>query len=141
MHLLRSPLYGRWQERWRGQVITLPWAAVRHDNHRLIPAKGRRGLISSSDYRSAKQTAKLLLAAQWRGKALLGAVRLHAKVWMPDLRKRDAGNYRKFVTDSATGICYADDAQLWIETWERAGIDRQNPRIEITLSPLTPMEK
>lgn len=117
-------------------VLTLPWAVVRHDNHRLIPSRNRRGLIASPEYREGKQAARLLLGAQWRSKPLNGAVQVFGRVWMPDRRKRDAGNYRKCLTDAMSGICYDDDAQIWRETWERAGIDRENPRIEITVEPL-----
>lgn len=38
--------------------------------------------------------------------------------------------------NAMSGICYADDGQLEDERWMKAGIDRENPRIEITVSPL-----
>jgi Holliday junction resolvase RusA-like endonuclease len=43
------------------------------------------------------------------------------------------------IGDAMSGICYDDDAQVWKETWERAGVDKENPRIEITVKPLTPI--
>jgi Holliday junction resolvase RusA-like endonuclease len=112
--------------------ITLPWAVVLHDNHRFVPARGR--LIASPEYRTAKRAAETLLKAIWRGAPLVGAVVLHARCYFPDNRRRDAGNYRKLITDALTGIAYGDDAQLVRETWERSGVSRHNARIEITLT-------
>lgn len=118
-------------------TLTLPWACVLHDNHRLMPVvvKGRARLIQTPAYRTAKAAAALRLRAQWRGPQLTGDVLLIARVYVPDRRKRDPGNYRKLVTDAATGICYGDDAQLCYETWLRAGVDRDNPRIDVVLMP------
>lgn len=120
--------------------IVIPWAYCQHDNHRLMPARPRKGqysarLITSPEYRLAKQSAELYIKRQWpQGVMLNGGLVLTAKCFFPDNRKRDAGNYRKLLTDAMSGICYDDDAQLESETWQKAGIDRVNPRIEITLS-------
>jgi Holliday junction resolvase RusA-like endonuclease len=114
--------------------LTLPWSCVIHDNHRFIPARGRKGLVASPEYRETKERAETLLSALWRGNPLRGDLTLHAFVFVPDNRRRDAGNYRKLITDAMSGICYDDDAQLVCETWERAGLDRDNPRIELALS-------
>ena len=116
--------------------IVLPWAAVLHDNHRFIAIRMGRGarLSASPEYREKKEVAETLLCAQWHGKPKMeGELQLHAECFFPDRRKRDSGNYRKLITDSLSGIAYTDDSQLVSETWERAGIDRENPRIEITL--------
>ena len=116
--------------------VILPWAAVLHDNHRFIAIRmGKKARLSASpEYREKKEVAETLLCAQWHGKAkLAGDLRLHAKCFFPDRRKRDSGNYRKLITDCLSGIAYSDDSQLVSETWEKAEIDRDNPRIEITL--------
>lgn len=113
--------------------LTLTWPCLLHDNHRLMPAHGR--LIQSPDYRERKQAAEVVLTSQWKRPKMAGDVVLHARLWFPDHRQRDAGNYRKLVTDALTGIAYADDAQLVSETWERAGYDATNPRVELWLSP------
>lgn len=119
-------------------VLCVPWAVVEHDNHRLMPS--RRGtsvrLVTSPSYRRKKQAAERTLMVQWKGRAkLMGPIVLHARCYFPDARKRDAGNYRKLVTDALSGIAYTDDAQLHRETWERAGVDHANPRIELTIWP------
>lgn len=96
------------------------------------PRKAR--LTLSPEYREKKEVAETLLLSQWHGKQQMeGELRLNAHCYFPDKRKRDAGNYRKLVCDSLSGIAYSDDSQLVSETWVRAGLDRENPRIEITL--------
>lgn len=117
--------------------LTLPWAAVIHDNHRFIAIRmGKKARLSASpEYREKKEVAETLLCAQWHhAPKLEGDLMLHAKCFFPDRRKRDAGNYRKLVTDCLSGIAYTDDSQLVSETWEKVAIDRENPRIEIELS-------
>ena len=113
-------------------TIVLPWSLVLHDNHRLIPARGR--LVASPEYRRTKRHAELFLKGLWGARdRLVGDMALHARCWFPDRRKRDAGNYRKLITDALSGLVYADDSQLVRETWERAGFDKERPRVEITL--------
>jgi Holliday junction resolvase RusA-like endonuclease len=117
-------------------TIAFPWGYVLHDNHRFVPAHGRRGLVASSEYRNAKRAAVGWLTVLWRSRPqLTGDMVLHARCFFPDKRKRDAGNYRKLITDALSGVVYADDSQLVSETWERAGFDKQSPRIEVTLRP------
>lgn len=116
--------------------VILPWGAVLHDNHRFIAIRVgyKARLTASPEYREKKTLAEALLCQQWHGKAkMTGDLTLYAKCFFPDRRKRDSGNYRKLITDSLSGIAYADDSQLVSETWEKAEIDRENPRIEITL--------
>lgn len=116
--------------------LTLPWAVLAHDNHRLVRRRQGKGLCASPDYRAKKAFASTLLAALWRGAPIASPVEVVGRVFFPDNRKRDAGNYRKMVTDALTGIAYVDDSLVHREVWERAGIDRSNPRIELTITPL-----
>lgn len=117
------------------RTVILPWDMVLHDNHRLMPVRiGKSArLITSPEYRAAKEKAEWEIKRQWRVPALSGSVILHAKAYFPNMRKRDVGNYRKLITDAMSGICYGDDAQLSSETWMRVGVSKDNPRIEITL--------
>ena len=112
-------------------VLVFPWSCVMHDNHRLMPARGR--LITSPEYRNKKRHAQMQAAVQWRGQPLTGDLVIVADCWFPDKRKRDAGNYRKLITDALSGIVYDDDAQLVREVWERAGYDKAEPRIIVTV--------
>lgn len=119
-------------------TLTVPWEFVCHDNHRLMPARIGKAvrLITAPAYRVAKAGAEIMLKKQWRELPLSGAVMLIGRVFVPDRRKRDAGNYRKLITDALSGIAYDDDAQLEHETWIKAGVDRDNPRVEITITPM-----
>jgi Holliday junction resolvase RusA-like endonuclease len=99
----------------------------------FIPARGRRGLTAHPEYRDRKAMARTVAAATWKGAPLAGDIILVADCLFPDKRCRDAGNYRKLITDALKAIAYADDAQLVSETWRRAGYDKVNPRIEVRL--------
>lgn len=123
-------------------VISIPWQFVQHDNHRLMPARPRQGqytarLITAPEYRAAKEGAELYIKRQWRCERLRGEITLTARCFFPDNKRRDAGNYRKLLTDAMSGICYDDDSQLVREVWEKAAIDRDSPRIEITIAPVS----
>lgn len=124
-------------------VLWFPWDFVAHDNHRLMPAANRRGLVATREYRRKKTEAATIASLQWgpRGK-LSGDISLTARCYFPDRRRRDAGNYRKLITDALTGTCYADDSQLVCETWRRAGIvPKGEARIEVLLySDVTVLE-
>jgi Holliday junction resolvase RusA-like endonuclease len=63
-------------------------------------------------------------------------VELVARCWFPDNRKRDASNLAKMLGDSLSGIVLEDDSQIHIETYQRMGIDKANPRVEITVTPV-----
>lgn len=117
------------------RTIVLPWSMMMHDNHRLMPVRIGKSvrLIMAPDYRAAKERAEYEIKRQWRVPALSGKLVLRARVFFPNLRKRDVGNYRKLLTDAMSAICYGDDAQLRSETWECVGISKENPRVEITL--------
>lgn len=118
-------------------VLVFPWAFITHDNHRLQPARNRKGLIATTEYRTKKAEAATLAALQWGPTAPLhGDVSLVARCYFPDRRRRDAGNYRKLLTDAMTGTVYTDDSQLVCETWRRAGIvPKSEARIEVLLYP------
>lgn len=120
-------------------TLVVPWHMVAHDNHRLMPARIGKAvrLITAPDYRAAKEAATWELKRQWGQRAkLVGPLQLVGIAHFPDSRKRDAGNYRKLLTDALTEIAYGDDAQLHREVWERGSNDKQHPRIELRVSPL-----
>lgn len=115
--------------------ITLPWSVCVPDNAKSIVAKGR--LILSSRYRTAKRDASLLMRVGNAPQLWAVPCRFAAVVWFPDARKRDAGNLRKLLTDAAQhAFIIADDSWIHDERWTRGGIDRVNPRVEITIEPL-----
>lgn len=114
--------------------IEIPYALVVPDNRRLTVLRGKA--LLSPRYRQAKEKLTWWLRSQYRGAQLhTGPVQIHARAFFPDARRRDAGNGRKLVTDAMEGIVYLDDTQIWKETWERMGIDRTNPRLEVVIEP------
>lgn len=117
-------------------MIVIPWSALAHDNHRLMPVKMGHGLrlIATPDYRLAKAACEGYFLKQWHEPMLVGSLAILGTLWFPDARKRDAGNYRKCLTDAMTGIVYSDDSQLHDERWIFGGIDREQPRVELEIT-------
>lgn len=116
--------------------LILPWSVLAQANHRMIPRRGGKGLTLSTDYRKKKDAAALLLLRQmppgvpvW----YIAPVAVTMRFYEPDRRKRDPSNLQKLIEDALSGIAYADDSQICRLTWERAGLDRANPRVEITV--------
>jgi len=109
-------------------VIVLPWPpSVNHywrfhAGRMLISAKGRA-------YR--KDVVIVAGAAYRLGHA---NVKVRINAWAPDNRRRDVDNLLKAPLDALchAGI-YDDDSQIVELSIRRAGLDRANPRLEITL--------
>jgi Holliday junction resolvase RusA-like endonuclease len=121
-----------------GLTLTLPWGVLCSDNKRHTLRDGQ--VRSTRAYTAAMENVQLIAYGAVRGPRpkYRSVVELRAVCHFPDNRKRDAGNYRKLITDALTGIAYTDDSLVHREVWERAGIDRANPRIELTIRPLPP---
>ncbi|MFO0254558.1 MAG: RusA family crossover junction endodeoxyribonuclease [Betaproteobacteria bacterium] len=109
--------------------LVLPWSILVPDNHRLIWVYGQARL--SGDYRKAKESIGQRARLWWRQPPTEAEVFVWVKLWFPDKRKRDPGNYRKLVTDALTGIVYADDQQAIDERQTRIGFDKDHPRAEV----------
>jgi Holliday junction resolvase RusA-like endonuclease len=123
-------------------ILTVPWRYVMHDNHRLMPVKMGKmvRLITAPKYRDAKFAATVELMRQWQRPRLHGFVALTGTVFMPDRRKRDAGNYRKLLTDALSGVAYDDDSQLIREVWELGGVvPKDQARVELIVEAATPI--
>lgn len=99
------------------------------DNDRFNVVYGQNRL--SPKYRAAKSAITTLAKGYWRRSMLAGHVALEARFYFPDARKRDAGNYRKALTDALTGVVYQDDSQLADERYILVAIDRETPRVEV----------
>jgi Holliday junction resolvase RusA-like endonuclease len=65
-------------------------------------------------------------------------VKLEARVWVPDNRRRDVPNFAKCVHDALEKLVYVNDCWLYDSRWIRAGVDVDHPRAEITITPLAP---
>ncbi len=121
--------------------LVLPWdpcAVPDNAAYRSIVNR-RTGKISvklSDRGVAAKAAIALYAASAMRGRPpLTGRLALVCVAFAPDARRRDTANLRKLATDALQGAVYADDAQLDDERWRRGPIDRETPRLEITVGP------
>lgn len=118
----------------KGVTLTIPFKHLRPDNAKYGVIRGR--MLLRAEYREAKDTIQAIARRAMKDiETTAATVELHARLWMPDARKRDATNYVKLVHDSLQGAVFHDDTQIKRATWENAGIDRENPRCEITITP------
>ena len=115
--------------------LVLPWDVLCPDNNRLMWVYGQARL--TSEYRRAKAQVQERAGLWWRGPMLTDPVEVYGRFWFPDRRKRDAGNYRKLLTDALTQIAYVDDQLVHDERWHLIAIDREHPRCELTVVPLS----
>lgn len=94
--------------------------------------KGRT-LLSREGRAYRDEVARAWLMERVQG---FGRSPLAVDVWayMPDARRRDLDNLNKAALDALqrAGV-FADDSQIVDLRIRRAGIDRTNPRLEITL--------
>lgn len=114
--------------------LTLPWSVLCSVNQRTNPIAGRQYLTKR--YRAALQNASTLVMGQVRGKRPKypeGRVGVHFDFHPPDARRRDVGNFVKLPEDAMTGIVYADDSQIVRTTIQEKPIDREEPRVVITV--------
>lgn len=118
--------------------LTLPWDVLAQVNHRLTSRGRGPGLTLSADYRAKKHAAEVLVQAQVRGERprFTGPVSMTLRFYEPDRRRRDPSNLLKLVEDAMSGTVYDDDHRIHRQTWERAGVDRERPRVEIVVEAL-----
>lgn len=110
--------------------MTLPWPPSvnriwrQHKGRVLLSKDGRQ-------YRADVLAAWLPLRVQGFGRAPL---RVSIEAWMPDARRRDIDNLNKAALDAMQAArVFEDDSQVVDLRIRRAGMDRANPRLEITL--------
>jgi Holliday junction resolvase RusA-like endonuclease len=107
------------------------------DNRRFHPGRGH---VLTTRYRQGKEAVFLLAVAQTnppRPVFPLEAVEVGLVFFMPDKRRRDPTNLLKGLLDALEGAVYSDDKQIEALSWRKGALDRENPRVEITISPLT----
>lgn len=116
--------------------LTLPWAVMTPDNRRFHPGRGH---VLTTRYRQGKEAVFLLAMAQTkppRPVFPLEAVKVGLVFFMPDKRRRDPTNLLKGLLDALEGAVYADDKQIEALSWRKGALDRENPRVELTVSLL-----
>lgn len=113
-------------------ALSIPWAHLVPDNQKYGVIRGR--MLLTAKYRAAKDCIQHIARRAMQQRPMLeGTLIWEAKLYMPDARRRDATNYAKLTQDSLQGVVYADDTQITRATWINAGIDRDNPRCDITV--------
>lgn len=117
-------------------ALTLPWSVLASVNDRVNRVGDRLRL--SRPYRACLANAEMLVKGQVRGERprFTGPVSLEMRFYEPDRRRRDPSNLVKLIEDAMTGVVYQDDVQICRSTWERAGVDRRDPRVEIRVVAL-----
>lgn len=99
------------------------WRNVR--GRTLLSSEGRK-------YRNHAIAATLMSRSMVFGDA---QVEISISAWLPDNRRRDADNLFKAPLDAlvAAGVL-DDDSQIVALSIRKAGIDRENPRLEVTVT-------
>jgi crossover junction endodeoxyribonuclease RusA len=117
--------------------LVLPVPPSANTYWRSVPGKG---VLISKTGRQYKETV--------RGIAFRERVSMYAQhvklelsmvVHFGDNRRRDLDNICKAAGDSLKLLAYVDDSQIDRLVVERGSIDRGNPRIEVTVTPLSEM--
>jgi Holliday junction resolvase RusA-like endonuclease len=76
--------------------------------------------------------------SQWKGKPLEDDdIEVSITLYFGTKRRADLDNFNKLSLDALTGIAYEDDSQI-VALHLRRAYDKQNPRIEVSLSELRP---
>lgn len=99
-----------------------------------------RGVRLSDDAREFKKSAGVIArnAAQHVGWFYVAGTRLSLSLslYMPNVRRADISNLIKATEDAIAEALDFDDQHIWRVTAERMGVDRFNPRCEVTLEAL-----
>lgn len=127
--------------------VTIPWSELCSDNEKSVPyiRRVRGGNVVPGQKRSPRYDASFR-AIKKRARAIADdrlpidgiALEMHARIFLPPARRNDAINFSKCTNDALEGVVYMNDNQLHRQTWERAGIDIDAPRAEITITRLIP---
>lgn len=70
--------------------------------------------------------------SQYKGKPKDGLISVTVEFYFKDKLKRDLDNFLKIILDSCTGMLWEDDSQI-VELTLRKFVDKQNPRVELTI--------
>jgi Holliday junction resolvase RusA-like endonuclease len=111
--------------------LEIPFSALVPDNRRFL----RNGFVLTPRYRESKDAIFTLARGQTRGPYPIfpdEPLDVNLRFKLPDKRRRDCSNLLKGLFDSLEDICYADDKQIAKMCWDK-DIDRDNPRVEITI--------
>lgn len=100
---------------------------------------GSPRITTTTEYRKGKEAladcAALQVKRPWPAIPEQTEVEAHGIIYPPLRARPDAGAFSKIVLDAVESIVYPNDYWVTRMTWERAGTDRINPRVELTVNP------
>jgi crossover junction endodeoxyribonuclease RusA len=102
-------------------------------NHYWKTRKGGKGRYISAEGQAFKETVGLR-CAETGLEPMEGRVKLTIAVYRPADRG-DLDNYLKALLDGIKGYAYLDDKQVYV-IHARKDMDRENPRVELTIEGL-----
>jgi Holliday junction resolvase RusA-like endonuclease len=114
--------------------LTIPWEYVVSKNDKLTVVNGRPRL--STKYSKAKDAICWLGKGVW-GKPATWPVTVEVLVFPPNRRHYDIFNVTQLIFDGLQGAAYEDDFQIDYGAVKRMDIDKDNPRVEVTVKPFT----
>jgi len=113
------------------RTLVIPFAKLCSVNRRTTPGNWR-GV--SKEWRAALAMARTAVEEQWGGlPPFTGPVAVVFDFYWPDARTRDLSNWVKLPEDALIDVAYVDDSQIVEAAHRDQGIDREHPRVEITV--------
>lgn len=113
----------------------LPWDHIVSKNRKYTVTRGGR-VILTAQYRDAKEALNLIGMSQYKDDPIEGDVKIRFDVFVPDNRRRDVFNVTQIIMDALEGIAYNDDKQIKDGRVINVGLDKDNPRVEVTVTEL-----
>lgn len=120
------------------KLIVLGNPVTKKNSMQIIAAAGRPFLIQSKAYRNYEKDAKKQIRIAHNLPALAGPVQMKCLYWLQTRRKTDLLNLLAATADilEAAGVIEDDVLVESVDGSRKMGVDRDNPRVEITISQL-----
>ena len=112
-------------------TITLPYPPSANTYWR----KWRNRMVLTDKGRAYKDTVAKLARSCGLYIFPAGRLAMTIEAYLPDARVRDMDNIQKATMDALKGCAYVDDKQVRDLRTVDMGIDRVNPRVEVTITP------
>lgn len=111
--------------------LVLPFPPSANNYWRMV--KGR--MLLSRQAREYREQCAFAATLQWKHALVESAVALRLDLFFPD-RRGDLDNRIKVAIDSLRGVAFVDDSQIYDLRAVRH-LDRANPRVEVTVEPIS----
>jgi len=95
----------------------------------------KRGTYTPKRTRDYEKLVRDLAALTWRRLPLTGQIAITFRFYRANARRADWDNLGKEISDSLQGVVYIDDNQICDAVISKR-IDRENPRVEITVEEI-----